>query len=232
MPRRIRLNEKSVREAEPVKGKDYQMFDTEVRGFAICIYRSGSRAFTIDYRSAGRQRAKELRREIDAGADPLGNREQGREAPRFRDLIERYVEEHLPPTNASDQKSMLRKLVEPDWGNRLVAEITSSDVERLLTRIAAGRARPSKAKPNNRARKLQGPKPTPIRANRVGEVLRKMFTLAVHWKWRTDNPASGFRRRLENERERFLAMSFRVNLCGTVSGWSGRQNWCPHETKR
>jgi len=226
MPKRIRLNEKSVREAEPVRGKDYQIFDTEVRGFAICIYRSGSRAFTIDYRSAGRQRrmtigrwpewsttaardrAKELRREIDAGADPLGNREQGREAPRFKDLIERYIEEHLPhlsPTNASDQKSMLRNLVEPDWGNLLVAEITSSDVEKLLTKIAAGRSRPSKTKPNNRARKLQGPKPTPIRANRVGEVLRKMFTLAVGWKWRTDNPASGFRRRVENERERFLS---------------------------
>jgi hypothetical protein len=44
MPRRIRLNEKSVREAEPIQGKDYQIFDTEVRGFAICIYRSGSRS--------------------------------------------------------------------------------------------------------------------------------------------------------------------------------------------
>ncbi|OUS03984.1 integrase [Rhodobacterales bacterium 52_120_T64] len=226
MPKRIRLNEKSVREAPLIKGRDYQVFDTEVRGFAICIYRSGNRAFTLDYRSAGRQRrmtigrwpewsttaardrAKELRREIDAGADPLGNREQGRDAPRFKDLIDRYIEEHLPhlaPTNASDQKSMLRKLVEPDWGNRLVADITSSDVEKLLTKIAAGRARPSKAKPNNRARKLQGSKPTPIRANRTGEVLRKMFTLAVGWKWRADNPASGFRRRLENERERFLS---------------------------
>ena len=95
--------------------------------------------------------------------------------------------------------------MEPDWGNLLVAEISSSDVEKLLTKIAAGRSRPSKAKPNNRARKLQGPKPTPIRANRVGEVLRKMFTLAVGWKWRADNPASGFRRRVENERERFLS---------------------------
>ena len=100
---------------------------------------------------------------------------------------------------------MLRKLVEPDWGNRLVAEITPSDVEKLLTKIAAGRARPSKVNPNHRARKLQGSKPTPIRANRTGEVLRKMFTLAVGWKWCSDNPATGFRRRLENERERFLS---------------------------
>ena len=98
----------------------------------------------------------------------------------------------------------MHKLVAPDWGRKLVTEITKADVEKLLTKIAAGRARPSKAKPNNRARKLQGPKPTPVRANRVGEVLRKMFTLAIGWGMRTDNPASGFRRRIENERERFL----------------------------
>lgn len=227
MVNRVRLNEKAVREAVSAEGRDYQIFDTEVRGFAVCIYRSGSRAFTLDYRSAGRQRrmtigrwpewsttaarerAKELRREIDAGTDPLARREQGREAPRFQDLIDRYVEVHLPnlaPTNASDQKSMLKKLVAPDWGNRLVTEITPYDVEKLLNKIAAGRARPSKAKPNNRARKLQGSKPTPIRANRTGEVLRKMFTYAQSWGWREDNPASGFRRRIENPRERFLTL--------------------------
>jgi integrase len=83
----MRLNDKSVREPLPVKGRDYQIFDTEVRGFAVCIYRSGSRAFTLDYRFAGRQRritvgrwpewtvtaardrARQLRREIDEGGD-------------------------------------------------------------------------------------------------------------------------------------------------------------------
>ncbi|RYH06590.1 site-specific integrase [Tropicimonas sp. IMCC6043] len=225
MVNRLRLNEKTVRDADPAEGRDYQIFDSEVRGFAVCIYRSGSRAFTVDYRHAGRQRrmtigrwpewtttaarerAKELRREIDAGEDPLAQREQGREAPRFQDLIDRYVDVHLPnlaPTNASDQRSMLKKLVAPDWGNKLVAETTPYDVEKLLNKIAACRARPSKAKPNNRARKLQGAKPTPIRANRTGEVLRKMFTYAQSWGWRGDDPASGFRRRIENPRERFL----------------------------
>lgn len=226
MVNRVRLNEKTVREAEPADGRDYQIFDTDVRGFAVCIYRSGSRSFSLDYRHAGRQRrmtigrwpewtataarerAKELRRAIDSGGDPLGQREQGREAPRFQDLIDRYVEVHLPhlaPTNASDQKSMLTKLVAPHWSNQLVTEITPYDVEKLLMRIAAGRSRPSKTKPNNRARKLQGSKPTPIRANRTGEVLRKMFTYAQSWGWRDDNPASGFRRRIENPRERFLS---------------------------
>ena len=75
----------------------------------------------------------------------------------------------------------------------------------FLDVVAEGRPRPSKLKPNNRARKLQGDKPTPVRANRVGEVLRRMFTLAVEWEWRADNPAQGFHRRIEQARERFLS---------------------------
>jgi hypothetical protein len=58
MVKRLRLNGKSVREAVLEPGRDYQIFNSEVRGFAICIYRSGNRAFTLDYRHAGRQRRK------------------------------------------------------------------------------------------------------------------------------------------------------------------------------
>jgi len=226
MPNRERLTEKILRDAVPVPGRDYQIFDADLRGFAVCIYRGGGRAFTFDYRVDGRQRrmtfarwpewsvtaarerAKELRRMVDAGGDPLGERSKRREAPRFQDLIDRYIKEYVPrlaPVSAADQKSMMAKLVAPHWGRKLVTEITKPDVEKLLAKIAEGRARPNKAKPNNRARKLQGPKPTPVRANRVGEVLRKMFNLAIEWGWRTDNPANGFFRRIENPRERFLS---------------------------
>ncbi len=226
MVKRLRLNDKTVREQVPEEGRHYQIFDTEVRGFSIRILQSGGRSFALDYRFAGaqrrmaigrwpewtvtaaRERARDLRRVIEEGGDPLGARGELREAPRFSDMIDRYLAEHVPhlaKTNASDQHAMLTKLVAPHWGRKLVTEITPHDVAKLLNIIAKGRARPSKEKPNNRARKLQGAKPTPIRANRVGEVLRKMFTLAIGWGWRADNPASGFKKRLENERERFLS---------------------------
>ena len=226
MVNRQKLTEKILRDAEPVEGRDYQIFDTDVRGFAVCIYRGGGRAFTLDYRYAGRQRrmtfarwpewavtaarerAKELRREIDAGGDPLGTRGALREAPRVSDLITRYVEVHLPhlaALNAADQRSMMEKFIGPAWGRMLVTDVSSHDVELLLNKVAAGRARPARAKPNNRARKLQGAKPTPVRANRVGEVVRKMFAYAVKWGWREDNPAMGFRRRIETPRERYLS---------------------------
>ena len=233
MVNRQKLTEAVVRDATPTEARDYQIFDSEVRGFAICIYRGGGRAFTLDYRYAGRQRrmtfgrwpewsvsaartrAKELRRDIDAGGDPLANRGALREAPRVTDLIARYVEvhlTHLARLNAADQRSMMEKLIAPAWGRMLVTEVNSYDVELLLTKVAEGRARPAKARPNNRARKLQGARPTPVRANRVGEVVRKMFAYAVKWGWREDNPAMGFRRRMETPRERYLSQQEIIRL--------------------
>ena len=114
MRNRLKLNEKEVRDLEPVKGRDYQVFDSEITGFAIRVYRSGSKAFTLDYRINGRQRryklgawpewsttaarerAKEIRRQIDEGIDPLSIRTTERTAPKFSDMIDRYIEEHLP----------------------------------------------------------------------------------------------------------------------------------------
>jgi hypothetical protein len=78
------------------------------------------------------------------GRDPLGQKESCRDAPRFKDLIERHTEVHLPhlsALNASDKKSVLAKMVAPDWGNKLMTEITAYDMEKLLNKVAAGRDR-------------------------------------------------------------------------------------------
>jgi len=170
MVKRLKLNEKILRDVEPQEGNSYQIFDTEIRGLAAKVQPSGNRAFTLDYRFAGRQRrltigrwpewsvtaarerARELRRMIDEGEDPLAAKEELREAPRVTDMIDRYIREHLPklsPTNAGDQISMLRKMVEPAWGNRLVTDITKSDVAKFLDFVAEGRPRPCKRPPRS-----------------------------------------------------------------------------------
>ena len=109
----------------------------------------------------------------------MAERDEARESPNVRQLIDRYLEEHaakLAKRNRDDQASMLRKLVEPAWGPRKAAEIQPDDVDRLLRQIAGGT-------PGKRGRK-----PTPVRANRLGEILRKMFNLAIRWRIRADNP--------------------------------------------
>lgn len=239
------LTERMVKTAEGRPGKDVLIFDDEIAGLALCIYASGNRAFCLIYRIAGRQRrltigswpdwsvtaareeARALKRRIDQGDDPLGERQEARAAATVRELIDRYIEEHtskLAPRSAADQISMLRKLVEPEWGVRKAAEITPSDVDRLLKKIAEGRARPHKEKPKRKRKKpLAKTRPTPIRANRVGEVLRKMFNLAIGWKMREDNPAAAFARRVENERERFLTLEEIERIANIIDAHENRR---------
>ena len=220
------LTERVVKAAE-IGTRKYVVFDEDCAGFGLCVFLSGRKGFILIYRAAGRQRrmtigtwpnwsvvaareeAKRLKRDIDRGEDPMDDRTNARHAPVVKDLIERFIDEHLPKlatTNAKDQISMLNGLVLPDWRTRKVADITPTDVDRLLTKIALGRARPSKTTPKaKRKTPLKPAKPIPVRANRLGEVLRKMFSLALTWKMRTDNPATSFRKRPETARERFLS---------------------------
>jgi len=220
------LTERVVKAAE-IGTRKYVVFDEDCAGFGLCVFLSGRKGFILIYRAAGRQRrmtigtwpswsvvaareeAKRLKRDIDRGEDPMDDRTNARHAPVVKDLIVRFIDEHLPKlavTNAKDQISMLNGLVLPEWRPRKVADITPTDVDRLLTKIAVGRPRPSKTSPKAKRRTpLKPAKPTPVRANRLGEVLRKMFSLAVTWKMRTDNPATSFRKRPETARERFLS---------------------------
>ena len=73
------------------------------------VYPGGGKSFFVDYRIEGRQRrftigpfprwsvtaareeAKELRKQIDRGHDPAGQKRERREAPTVQDLIDRYV---------------------------------------------------------------------------------------------------------------------------------------------
>jgi integrase len=202
------------------------VYDDGVIGFGLRITQAGARAFVLDYLfearkrrltigswpdwsvAAAREQAKRYKREIDQGRDPLAQRDERRLAPTIKDLIERYLDEHGPRLSkdyARDQRNMLNTYVLSKWRDRKVIDIRPADVDALLAEIAKGRARPSKAKTKQKRLKPLAPsKPTPIQANRVGGIIRKMFNLAIRWEMRTDNPASGFIRNPESPRERFL----------------------------
>jgi integrase len=195
------------------------VWDESVPGFGVRVFDSGRRSYVLDYRIGGRQRrytigdtedwkavqararAKDLKREIDAGGDPLADRAAVREAATVAELVAEYEAAHLPTLSedwAAAQRSMLKRFVLPAWGKRAVADITDLDVARLLNEVAAGRARPRKRlediprADNRRAaarRKTHPARPTPIVANRLGAVLSVLFGYAVRWKMRSDNPA-------------------------------------------
>ena len=194
----------TVKSLAPPASGNRIVYDEEVKGFGVRITKAGAKAFILNYRAGGRERritigshpdwkvgaareyAKELKKRIDRGEDPMGERHEERAAPTVADLANRFELEHLAkrrPATQADYKSILRLYIRPQLGATRVAAVRHSDVEKLHRGIA---------------------KTAPYRANRTVAVLSKMMALAVKWEMRADNPVPGIERAPEEKRERFL----------------------------
>jgi integrase len=170
----------------------------------VRVTSAGARAWVFNYRAGGierrltigdaaawtvrqaRDKARELRRAVDGGHDPMADRHAERTAPTMNDLADRFEAEHLPrkrPATARDYAALLRDIIRPAIGKIKVVDLRHADVERMHHGIV------------DRA---------PYRANRAVAVLSKMLSLAVRWEMRPDNPARGIERAPEERRERYL----------------------------
>src|SRR6516164_2751108 len=137
----------------PKQGKAITV-DADIPGFGIRVTANGARSYVLRYTTrAGRERtytigdatvwrttqardkARELRREIKDGGDPLGEIETERTAPTIANLIERFRAEHLPkkrPGTVKDYECLLRVHLEPHFGQHTkVGDITFADIDRL-----------------------------------------------------------------------------------------------------
>lgn len=201
-----RLTEIRVRkELAPARGQTL-LWDADVKGFALRVTPGGAKSFLLDYRADGRQRrltigsfpdwsvqaartaAKKLKQEVDGGRDPMEERHADRVAPTLQDVWERYQAEHLlrkAIRAQADERSMWLKIILPRLGKLKVRSIDADHIDELHRDVTNVRG-------------------TPVRANRVVEVLRRALNLAIRWKWLTDNPASGVRKNTEEKRNRFL----------------------------
>jgi integrase len=198
-----RLTDRLVK-ALPVPSSGSKIYyDSEVKGFAARVTATGARAFILRYRVAGRGRlftigsfpdwsaakargeAMELKQQIDRGEDPMGHEE--RAAPTVGDLCDRYIAEHLPrkrPLSQRDFLAIINTIIRPKLGRSRVADVRLADVQRLHREVSSH---------------------APVRANRVGSLLRSLFNLAIKWEWRADNPCKGIEWNHEDRRERYLS---------------------------
>jgi integrase len=237
---RVRIVEQFVRQAKPDAKRAPIHMDTETIGFGVQVRPNGRKTFSLDYSldarrrritigdwpdwsvAAAREEAKRLKREIDVGKDPLAKREERWASPTLAELVDRYLSEHVAKQASESRRdivSMLRTHVLPAWGKRKAADVSVSDVDALLAQVALGRARPHKlSTKQKRLKPLIGVRPTPIRANRLGCAIRKMFNLAIRWGVRTDNPAAAFIRNPEPPRERFLDRREIERLSAALNG--------------
>ena len=197
------------------------------------VYPGGGKTFLLDYRIAGRQRriaighfplwsaeaartrAKELRREIDRGNDPAEQKRERREAPEVQDLIDRYIEDHLPTKSkekmrVDDEKRMLTIIGEHLDKHTKVADVHDGDIRDMHRKIT----------------ELRGP----VRANRILAIASKMFSLSLSSKvgedvpWRNavqGNPCKGVKRNHEEGRERYYSKSEIERIADALAEYPG-----------
>src|SRR5262245_52168687 len=175
-------------------------------GFGVRCSAGGGKAFVLRYRSrrtrtehvftigtwpswsveAARAEARDLKRGIEKGEDPQGAKQAARDAATMSDLCARFIAEYLPARREAtrrDYTNIIERHVKPELGRKAVAAIEHADIERLHAKIS---------------------KQAPYSANRVVAVLSRMFSLAVRWRMRADNPCKGIERNPESKRKRYL----------------------------
>jgi integrase len=217
--KRYRLTDAVMRKLTLPDGKSQDtVWDTEVAGFGGRVT-AGTKSFIFNFRvkgsgrerrptigrfpswsaSSARAKAKELRRLVDNGFDPVGDLEDERQAPTVADLIDRFIAEHLPKKTARTAHSytlILERHVRPALQHIKVADVGFADIDRLHSKVS---------------------KTAPYMANRMLAVMSKMFGLAVRWQMRTDNPAKGIERNNELKRQRYLSNDEMAALTGALA---------------
>jgi integrase len=219
----IKLTKRSVETAEP-KEKDYILWDSLVPGFGLKVTPAGSKIYILYYRSeSGRQRrpsigkhgkytvdqarqtARQWLNKIASGEDISAQRQINRRAETVAELSERYLvdyaEAHKKPRSVKTDRANIENHVIPLLGAMKVKDVTRADIDRLKLDIRDGKtASKLKARPRGR-RQIRGGKGI---ANRVLALLSKMFSCAVDWGLRADNPAMGIKKFKEQRKDRFL----------------------------
>jgi len=174
------LTARTVGAIRPPAGGQVDYWDQSVPGFGLRVSAGGKMAWVIMYRdNDGRKRrhtfntypsmsvgdardeAKALFELVAKGGDPATEKKSNRKAGTFNELADLYIEKYAKVNKRSWKKdeSIIDKNLRPKWGALKAHSITRRDVNRLLTEIVERGA--------------------PIQANRVLEIVRKLYSWAI-----------------------------------------------------
>ena len=193
------FTQKSIETLLP-KEKPYLVRDDEVKGLVVKVYSTGSKTFFLDVLTDGkhdmfkigawpdmnvavvRERATKMRSDLAQGKNPKAEKKEGITVGEF--FLE-YMKRHGDTKkSAKEYRSIYLKHLD-QWKSQPLSGVTRNKIEALHK--AAGKV-------------------TPIRANRLLQMLSSMFSLAILWGYyKPENPCKGIRKFKEVSRDRFLS---------------------------
>lgn len=207
----VKANDLAIKALKP-RTERYEVAVRDCRGLIVCVWPSGARTFLLRYRQdgtlkrvtldattlAGARKEWETKRDdVKRGEDPAAavmatraikqlKRQEERGAPTVETLGHEYIKRYAKQKKKSwrADELMLETAVYTEWGKVKVRDLKRRDVIALIDKIAER---------------------TPVRANRVLAVIRKMFNWAVERDVLEHSPCAGVKPPgAEQSRERVL----------------------------
>ena len=199
-----KLTKRFVEAIKPDTVKILKYWDSELKGFGVIVHPSGRCSYCIQYRNQQRvqkrmklgthgqitaEQARKLARKHLAdtayGEDPAEKKKQIKNLSTVKELASDYIERHGSKKRSKsimEDRKLLTNIILPVLGDQIVATLSRREIENLHLRYEK----------------------TPYQANRILALLSKMFSLALSWGWRDDNPVMGIERYPEEKRDRWL----------------------------
>ncbi|EKE09312.1 MAG: hypothetical protein ACD_16C00193G0009 [uncultured bacterium] len=199
-----KFTKRFVESITPDPEKTLKYWDAELKGFGLIVLPSGRRTYCIEYRNTDRMKkrlkigvhgqitteeARELAKkrmgQVAHGEDPAEQKKQVSRLATMADLAQDYIERHgykKRRRSLQGDQGLLTNVILPNLGRLKVLHVTRQDIESLHKNLQT----------------------TPYKANHSLALLSKMFSLAVAWGWRDDNPVQGIERFQEEKRDRWL----------------------------
>lgn len=226
-----KLTKRTIDAIKPTD-RDVFIWDDNMPGFGIRAYPSGRKVFVVQYRVGGRggrlrrlalgqygpitaaqarKMAQQTLADIAVGKDPAGEKTARKKAPTVKVLFERYFAEHAAvnkkASTVAKDRQWVDRLILPKLGKTKIVDIRRADIAKLH-------------------HDLRG---TPYQANRVLEILKKAFNLAIAWGLRPDNtnPCRHIQRFKEKKRERLLAADEFARLGNALDAAEQNQSELP-----
>ena len=194
-----RLTDKLVRSLEPPAKGNRITYDTAVAGFGLRVTAAARRAFVLTYRRKGDQ----LERRYTIGAFPDWSRDGGarggqapqarhRSAAAIRSARSRPTARRRPwPTSAPASTRST-----PEEAPEHAVRIPGDDPQQHPARARRMRVERLRSRTST-ACTARSPRPHALPGQPRGCRLSKMFSLAINWRMRADNPCRGVERNQE-----------------------------------